>query len=112
MARLYADEHVPLAVIAALRRFGHDVVRAREILPEGTADDQHFRVAMLEERLVLTQDSDFLALSAKVLEDGGRHPGVVYWPQGAYTIGQIIRKLKQYLETTSLESRESLVKFL
>jgi hypothetical protein len=37
---------------------------------------------------------------------------VVYWPQGAYSIGQVIRRLKRYLETTTPESRRDLVKFL
>ena len=68
--------------------------------------------AIQENRVFLTQDTDFLALSSQLLSEGKHHPGVIYWPQGTYTIGQIIRKLKQYLETTTPESRRDLVKFL
>ena len=112
MALLYADEHVPLAVIRALQRDGHDVARASEKFPAGTPDDVHFARAMQEERVVLTQDSDFLRLSARVLTDGGHHSGLAYWPQSVYSIGQVIRRLKQYIESTTDESRRDAVIFL
>ena len=112
MALLYTDEHVPLAVIRALRRAGHDVSRARDVFSEGASDYTHFERASTERRVLLTQDSDFLALSAEVLSEGGHHPGIIYWPQGVYSIGQVIRKLKHYLETTTPQSRRDLVKFL
>ena len=85
MAVLYADEHVPLAVIKALRRAGHDVLRALERYPEGTEDLTHFERAVQENRVFLTQDTDFLALSSKMLSEGKHHPGVIYWPQGTPT---------------------------
>ena len=69
MARLYADEHVPLAVISALRRSGHDVARARENFPEGTRDEEQFEAAIRAERLFLTQDANFLALSVSILPE-------------------------------------------
>lgn len=112
MALLYTDEHVPLAVIRALRRVGHDVTRARAVFPEGTSDESHFERAIGDRRVLLTQDSDFLALSARILAEGRHYPGVVYWPQGVYSIGQVIGRLKQYLETTTPESRGDMVKFL
>jgi hypothetical protein len=112
MALLYADEHVPLAVIKALRRAGHDVLRALDRYPEGTADVPHFERAAQEHRVFLTQDTDFLALASKKLAEGKHHPGVIYWPQGAYGVGHVIRRLKQYLETTTPDSRADLVKFL
>ena len=112
MVLLYADEPVPLAVIRALRRAGHDVTRAREVFPEGTSDDTHFERAIRERRVLLTQDTDFLALSSAILSQGRHHPGVVYWPQGVYTIGRVVRQLNQYLETTTAESRRDMVKFL
>ena len=96
MTLLYTDEHVPLAVIRALQRAGHDVTRAREVFPEGTSDDTHFERAIRDRRVLLTQDTDFLVLSARILAAGARHPGIVFWPQGVYTIGQVVRRLTQY----------------
>jgi len=112
MASLYVDEHVALAVIRALRRAGHDPVRFRDYFPEGTSDDLHFERAIKEGRVLMTQDTDFLGLSAKVLAEGKHHPGIVYWPQGLYRLGQVIRRAKQYLESTTPETRRDMVKFL
>ncbi len=112
MASLYADEHVPATVIQALRRAGHDALRALESYEQGTEDLTRFERAVREDRVFLTQDTDFLALASELLSEGRHHPGVIYWPQGTCGIGQVIRKLKQYLETTTPESRRDLVKFL
>ena len=70
MVLLYADEHVPLAVIKALRRAGHDVVRAQEAFPESTPDATHFDRAIVQGRILLSQDTDFLTLSTKTLSEG------------------------------------------
>ncbi len=78
MALLYTDEHVPLAVIKALKRAGHDVVRAVEVYPQGTDDEPHFQRAIAESRTILTQDTDFLVLSSRHLSTGGHHSGVVW----------------------------------
>lgn len=112
MASLYADEHIPLAIIEALRRAGHDVLRAIDRYPEGTEDRTHFEAASQENRVLLTQDTDFLALSSSTLAEGRHHAGVIYWPQGTYRVGQVVRRLKQYLEITTSTSRRDLVKFL
>jgi len=112
MARLYADEHVPLAVVKALRRAGHDVLRSLEALGEGSDDEDHFLRAIEEDRTILTQDADFLSLSAGILSRGEHHPGIVYWPQQTYSIGVLIRRLIAYLATSSPEGRRDLVKFL
>lgn len=87
-------------------------MRARENFPEGTRDEEQFEAAIRAERLFLTQDADFLALSVKILSQGRHHPGIVYWPQGTHSLGQVIRRLRQYLATTTSESRKDLVKFL
>jgi hypothetical protein len=112
MARLYADEHVPLAVVKALRRAGHDVLRSSDALGEGGDDDDHLFRAIGEDRRILTQDADFLSLSTEILSRGEHHPGIVYWPQQTYSIGVVIRRILAYLQTTSPEGRRDLVKFL
>ncbi len=112
MARLYADEHIPLAVVSALNRQGHDVVRALQVFGEGVQDTIHFQRARADRRVLLTQDADFLRLSAQLLSEGGHHSGIVYWPQSTYSIGEVIRRLIRFLETTSEDSRQDLVRFL
>ncbi len=101
-----------MSVIQALRRDGHDVVRAIDVSLAGTDDQAHLDSAVGEQRILLTQDADFLALSSRLLSDGGHHPGVIYWPQGKYGVGEVIRRLRQFLETTPPEGIRDLVKFL
>ena len=57
-ARLLADENVPGAVIAALRRQGHDVAWIHEDAP-GSPDPEVLERAQREGRVVVTFDKDF-----------------------------------------------------
>lgn len=67
MARLYADEHIPVQVIYRLRRLGHDVLTVKETnqdkYGDGVDDDQVLAFATLDKRAVLTENcADFYAL--------------------------------------------------
>lgn len=75
--KLYMDEHVPLAVTAALRRRGIDVVRAQDVGLHPAEDDVHLAFATGAGRVVMTQDADFLRLHAS----GAGHAGIAYAPQ-------------------------------
>ena len=56
MAKLYANENFPFAVVKELRRLGHDVVTIQETGKAGqrTPDDEVLQYAMADERAVLT----------------------------------------------------------
>lgn len=56
MARLYADEQYPLAVVELLRGLGHDVLTAREAGQAGCgiSDEDVLDFAVRNERAVLT----------------------------------------------------------
>ena len=76
MARLYADENIPLPVVEELRRLGHDVLTIRE---DGKAnrrypDSSVLRDALGHERVLLTLNRrHFLRLHAA----GAVHAGIV-----------------------------------
>ena len=112
MASIYVDEHVPRVTVRALGRAGHHVLRGQDLLGQGAADEAHLERAIAEGATLLTQDTDFLSLATKVLSEGKHHPGIVYWPQGKYGTGEVIRRLRQYFQTTSAASRRDMVKFL
>src|SRR5438876_3069658 len=64
MARLYADEHVPVQVIYRLRRLGHDVLTVKQTnenkYGDRVADEQILAFATLDNRAVLTENrADF-----------------------------------------------------
>lgn len=75
--RLYMDEHVPRAVTQGLRRRGVDVLTAGEAGMLGVSDEEHLEFATSQQRVMVTQDDDFLRLSAR----GAAHYGILYAPQ-------------------------------
>jgi predicted nuclease of predicted toxin-antitoxin system len=63
--RCLADENIPGAVVAALRAAGHDVISVGEQSP-GMQDAEVLAWLVREERVLLTCDLDFGALSRSV----------------------------------------------
>jgi predicted nuclease of predicted toxin-antitoxin system len=87
--RFHLDEHVAHAVAAGLRRRGIDVTTTADTSLLGASDDDHLAYAKREQRVIVTQDIDFLRSAAI----DSTHFGIAYYPQGKRTIGEIIRHL-------------------
>ncbi len=86
--RLYTDEHVSRAVVNGLRQRGVDVLPVAEAGLLGASDEEHLAFARREERVLFTQDDDFLRLHAS----GAVHAGLVYTPQQT-PVGETIQGL-------------------
>ena len=86
--RFYTDEQVARAVVRGLRRRGVDVLTVPEAGTLGASDAEQLQQARDEERVIFTQDDDFLRLAA----EGTNHPGIVYASQ-ELGVGEIIRGL-------------------
>lgn len=86
--RYYTDEHISKAVINGLRQRRVDVLTTPEAANIGETDIEHLIFANNEQRVIFTQDADFLRLHAK----GIQHSGIVYTSQKT-PIGQIIKGL-------------------
>lgn len=79
--KFYTDEHVARAVVRGLRHRGVDVLTVPEVSLLGASDEEHLAEARVEERVIFTQDDDFLRLHAAGVE----HAGIVYAPQHTST---------------------------
>lgn len=75
--KFYTDEHVVRAVVRGLRQRGVDVLTVVEAGMLGASDEDHLERARNEERVIFTQDDDFLRMHAA----GTSHAGIVYAPQ-------------------------------
>jgi len=64
MLKGYADEHVVFGLVQALRQRGMDVVCVQDQGREQADDADLLDEALSEERVMLTNDTDFLALAA------------------------------------------------
>lgn len=81
MLKAYADEHVASAVVEALRRRGMDVVTVQDHGRRGARDSELLDEAFGEQRVMLTNDTDFLALAKQRSGQGRSFAPIFYWPQ-------------------------------
>jgi hypothetical protein len=92
--RAYADEHVQSAIIQALRQRGMDVVAVQERQGAGTDDAEVLAEALRDERVLLTNDTDFLALAARYARRGDMFAPIFFWPQQSRRrVGEIVRRI-------------------
>lgn len=86
-----------------LHQRGVDAVAVSEVGMLGASDAEHLAYALRTQRVLFTQDADFLRLAAA----GVPHAGIVYAPQGK-AIEEIIRGLMliyQILEGEEMTER-------
>lgn len=101
------DEHVQRAVSEGLRRRGVDVLTAQAAGTLGTTDEEHLAFAARENRVIFTQDADFLKLHA----EGRPHTGIVYARQRT-AIGALVRGLMTVYDVLSQEEMVGHVEFI
>jgi predicted nuclease of predicted toxin-antitoxin system len=87
----YADEHVVLALVEALRRRGMDIVRVQDRGREKADDADLLDEALAERRIMFTNDTDFLGLAAERAQQQRLFAPIIFWPQQRRSIGQIVR---------------------
>jgi hypothetical protein len=93
MLKAYADEHVVFGLVQALRRRGMDIVRVQDRGRVQVDDAQLLDEALSDERVMLTNDTDFLVLAARRAEQQQRFAPIFYWPQQRRSIGQLVRSI-------------------
>jgi hypothetical protein len=111
MLSAYVDENVKAAIVDGLRLRGIDLVTAQERGQRQTDDEILLESATLSERLLLTNDTDFLRIHAAWMAAGKRRAGIVYWPQER-TVGVAIVRIHQYALQTSPQDAINFVKFV
>jgi predicted nuclease of predicted toxin-antitoxin system len=83
------DQHFPLPASQGLRRHGVHLLTAQEAGRCGFSDSDQLAFATAQERVLVTFDTDFLALH----RTGIAHSGIVWCPEQKYRIGQLIQAL-------------------
>lgn len=87
--RFHLDEQVERAIADGLRRRNIDVTTTPEAGLLAATDEEQLEFATSQERVIFTQDDDFLAIH----EQGLEHCGIVYCHQKSRSIGEIVRDL-------------------
>ena len=76
--RYFFDEHLPNAVVDALRAVGADVLTVVEAARVGIPDDEQLRYATSDGRVMVTHDEDYPALAAQFWASGETFAGIAY----------------------------------
>jgi predicted nuclease of predicted toxin-antitoxin system len=105
--KFYTDEHVARAVVHGLRLRDIDVLTVQEANMMGATDKAHLLLAIREERVIFTQDADFLRLHAQGIE----HAGIIYASQHT-SVGRIVRVLVSIYQTMQVEEMRNSVRFV
>jgi len=106
---LYTDENVDQRIIHGLRRRAVDVLTAQDASMRGTLPDvRHLEFALARGRVLLTSDTDLLAIADQWGAEGRFHRGVIFYHQRWTSIGQVVREVHSMahgLEAASMEAR-------
>jgi hypothetical protein len=78
VAKVYADVHVPFAVVNCLRDFGADVLRVQDDDRSTEADEQLLSRATALGRLVLTRDHGFVKIGRRWQSHQRSFSGIAY----------------------------------
>ncbi len=92
----------------SLRLRGVDVTTAESVGLLRAKDQQHIAFALVEQRVVVTHDADFLRLHTR----GVQHAGIAYCHSGLRSIGQIVAALVALWETRDADSVRNHVQFI
>ena len=102
--RFHLDENVSNAIAESLRRRGIDVTTTPSALLIGFSDEEQIAFALEQDRVIFTQDTDFLRLN----QEGVTHNGIVYCHKNSRSIGEIVRGLIliwEYVEPFEMHGR-------
>jgi Domain of unknown function (DUF5615) len=112
MLALYMDHHVRAEITAGLRRRGIDVLTAFE---DGMAeeDDEHLleRATALK-RVLVTQDQDFLRITAKWQRSSREFYGLAFAIQDRVDTGWLIEYLELIAQAKTAEEMLNAVEFI
>lgn len=106
--RFLLDEHVPAAVAAGLKQKGIDAATIPELGRHGLSDSEQVQFALEEGWVLVTFDSDYLAMARKEIQ----HSGIVWCAERKYSIGQLVRALALLHAVTDRDAIRNHVEFL
>jgi Domain of unknown function (DUF5615) len=106
--RFHLDENCAASVAAGLRRQAVDVTTSREARLLGVPDQEQMAYALAENRVIFTQDQDFL----RIHSSGRPHAGIAYCAKGSRSIGEIIDGLLLIWELLEPEEMANRVEFV
>ncbi|MGH7138072.1 MAG: DUF5615 family PIN-like protein [Pirellulales bacterium] len=106
--RFYFDQHVQRSLARALRARGVDVLTAQDAGRCGLPDPDQLAFATAEERVMMTFDTDYLALHYA----GTQHAGIAWCQKRKYTVGELLGALTLLHGVLSRDEMRNQVEYL
>jgi len=110
--RYYMDQHVHERIAYGLRRRGIDVLTAHEDDNAATPDELLLARATELERVIFSQDKDFLRIGSQWQQNERPFAGIIYAHQLHITIGQAVRDLEFMSQVLEPEDMLNKVEFI
>ncbi len=93
-------------LIVGLRARNVDVLTVLEANLLGRDDETQLAFAAQEQRVLYTFNvGDFCRMHSEYLQSGRSHAGIIVVPRQRYGVGEQLRRLLQWIETTPAEQR-------
>lgn len=92
MLKAFADENIPHALVHALRMRGMDVLTVQDAGLRSEGDPPLLDFAYRHERIILTNDQDFLAHAADLAARLEPFAPIVFWPHSKEQSGSLYRR--------------------
>lgn len=106
--KFHLDENVSNAVAEGLRRRGIDVTTTPEQKLIGASDQEQLAFAHEQQRVIVTQDDDFL----KIHKANVPHSGIAYCHLGSRSIGEMVKTLALIWEWVDSEDMIRQIEFI
>ena len=110
--RIYSDENVNPAIAEGLKKRGMDAWSATDAGTLGFSDEEQLAYATGQRAVLFTHDVDLISIARDWPEQGRHHSGVIYVHQDSLSIGECIRRLKDYADILEAENMKDRVEFL
>lgn len=112
MLRLYMDVHVNAAITAGVRRRGIQVLTAQEDGSQRFEDTLLLDRATALQRVLFSQDEDFIAIARERQLFGAFFAGLIYGHQLAATIGKYVLDLELLCHALDPEDMANRIEYL
>ena len=106
--KFHLDENISQAIANGLRRRGIDVTTTPEQNLIGKLDKEQLNFAVSQQRVIFTQDTDFLRLH----HQGIYHYGIAYCRQKSKSIGEIVQSLMLIWQILEVEEMINHLEYL
>jgi predicted nuclease of predicted toxin-antitoxin system len=106
--RFHLDENCDPRIAVGLRLHGVDITTTSEARLLEASDAEQLAHASAEQRVIITEDTDFLRMMAA----GQESPGVIFVPAQRRSIGRVIRDVLLVWETYEPDEMRNRVEFL